>query len=80
MAAINEAGSIAIFMDNLRVHHSRLVRARLGHLDIASVFNIAYSPKFNPIELVFGKLKHAFKKERLGHLSRGERFGFLAAV
>ncbi len=35
---------LAIFMDNLSVHRSRLVRDRMNELDIKAVFNVPYSP------------------------------------
>ena len=48
---------IAIFFDNLGVHRSYVVRNKLSELDIPCIFNAAYAPEFNPIELVFAKIK-----------------------
>jgi hypothetical protein len=35
---------IAIFMDNMRVHHSRLSRQAYEELKLTPLFNIPYSP------------------------------------
>ena len=44
---------LALFMDQLAVHRSQDVRRVCGELDIAILFNVSYSPQFNPIESVF---------------------------
>ena len=60
--------SIALFMDNLAVHKSRDVRPYYESLDITPVFNVSYSPEFNPIEAVFSKVKSIFNTKRLNCL------------
>ena len=40
---------LAIFMDNLQVHKARDVKPCMEKLDMLPVFNVAYSPEFNPI-------------------------------
>ena len=52
--------SIALFMDQLAVHKSREVKPWYEKLDITPVFNVAYSPEFNPIEAAFSKVKRIF--------------------
>jgi transposase len=42
-------------------------------LGIIPVFNIPYSPQFNPIESVFSIIKQSFKKDVLYHLINGKR-------
>ena len=51
------ADDIAIFMDRLSVHRSRLVQQRMQELSIGCIFNASYSPNNNPIENVFGVSK-----------------------
>jgi transposase len=60
--------SIALFMDNLAVHKSRNVKPYYESLDITPVFNVSYSPEFNPIEAVFSKVKNVFNTKRLNCL------------
>jgi len=59
---------IALFMDNLWVHKSARVRELMGKLDIRPIYNVAYSPEFNPIEAVFSKVKRQFSSQRLHNL------------
>ena len=40
---------LAIFMDNLQVHRAKEVKPCWEKLDIVPVWNVAYSPEFNPI-------------------------------
>ena len=49
-------------MDNMRVHHSRVSKEAYKELDLTPIFNIAYSPQFNPIESVFSMIKSNYKK------------------
>ena len=60
--------SIALFMDQLAVHKSREVRPWYEKLDITPVYNVAYSPEFNPIEAAFSKVKRIFNQRRLNCL------------
>ena len=48
---------LALFMDNLAVHRHREVQLEYEKLNIIPIFNVAYSPEFNPIEAVFSKVK-----------------------
>ena len=48
---------IALFMDRLPVHKSKEVKEWWDKLNIKPVFNVSYSPEFNPIEAVFSKVK-----------------------
>ena len=60
--------SIALFMDNLWVHKNAQVRELMTKLDIRPVYNVAYSPEFNPIEAIFSKVKRQFSCQRLHNL------------
>ena len=44
---------IALFMDKLAVHRHKEVKLMYEALDIKPIFNVGYSPEFNPIESVF---------------------------
>ena len=44
-------------MDNLYVHKSRAAREHFEKLNIEPIWNVSYSPEFNPIEAVFSKVK-----------------------
>ena len=59
---------LALFMDNLWVHKQKEVRELMTKLDIRPIYNVAYSPEFNPIEAVFSKVKRQFIRHRLQNL------------
>jgi len=59
---------IALFMDNLWVHKNARVQELMAKLDIRPVYNVGYSPEFNPIEAVFSKVKQQFRCKRLHNL------------
>ena len=59
---------IALFFDQLNVHRSKDVKPWYDKLNIKPVFNISYSPEFNPIEAVFSKVKGLFTHKRLNNL------------
>ena len=59
---------LALFMDQLTVHKSKDVKPTYRQLDILPVYNVSYSPQFNPIEAVFSKLKYNFSRQRLNNL------------
>ena len=48
---------ICIYIDNLRVHTSKEIIARMDELSTAYVFSPIYSPDYNPIEYVFSIAK-----------------------
>ena len=64
---------VCLFMDNLSVHKSKKSKAKMEELGITWIFNIPYQCQFNPIELVFSKVKQRFKMERAQSLVRGKR-------
>ena len=37
-------------------------------MNIKPVFNVSYSPEFNPVEAVFSKVKRLFNSRRLNNL------------
>ena len=64
---------ICIFMDNLRVHTCKKVKAKLEELQIKAIYNVKYQCQLNPIELVFSKVKNKFKQMRAESLVRMKR-------
>ncbi len=67
-------------MDNLTVHHSRIVKSHMKELGFKAIFNVPYSPQYNPIELVFGLIKRVFKKLRLSKVANNEKFDFADGI
>ena len=55
-------------MDQLTVHQAKTVQPFYRDLNILPVFNIGYSPQFNPIEAIFSKVKRIFCRDRLNCL------------
>ncbi len=46
-----------LFLDNACIHHSKIVAEFVKINKINLLFNVPYSPEFNPIEIMFSKLK-----------------------
>ena len=68
MRASNFNRPLALFMDNLPVHKSNIVKPLYDSLNIMPIYNVSYSPELNPIEAVFSKVKAIFNRQRLNHL------------
>ena len=51
------------------MHKDKTVRPYYAELDIMPVFNVSYSPEFNPIESCFSQVKRHFCAERLNVLA-----------
>ena len=51
-----------ILHDNVRFHHSKIVKNYCNENNIGLKYTSAYSPEFNPIETVFGQIKMNYKK------------------
>lgn len=51
-----------VIQDNARCHHAKTVKEFVRENNINYKFNPAYSPEFNPIELMFNKVKTEFRK------------------
>ena len=54
---VNGDSKICLFMDNLTTHTSNKSKETMRLLGIKYIWNIAYSPDYNPIESVFSKVK-----------------------
>ena len=55
---------VCIFMDNLTTHTSQKSKDAMKTLGFKWIYNVAYSPDYNPIEFVFSKVKQKFKSFR----------------
>ena len=53
----------ALYLDQLRCHKSNVIKALFTELDILPIYNVSYSPEFNPIESVFSLIKLKFRQQ-----------------
>ena len=58
-------GRFYLYMDNLKVHKSNASIAEMEELNIFPMWAPIYSPDYNPIEMMFAKLKGIVKRMRL---------------
>ena len=56
---MNPSTRLAVMLDNLNVHKANLVKLLCKCHDVELIFNVSYSPLFNPIEGVFSVVKAA---------------------
>jgi transposase len=67
---------LALLMDNLTVHKAKTVKPLYAQLNITPIWNVAYSPEFNPIESAFSIVKRHFCKNRLNDIVNRRGFNF----
>ena len=67
-------------MDNLNIHKKPCVKEWWPKLDMEPIWNIGYSPEFNPIEAVFSKVKREFNSHRLNNLVNKKGFNIDKAI
>ena len=67
---------LALFMDQLTVHKSKEVKPWYEKLNMSIIYNVSYSPAFNPIESAFSKVKRLFNRQRLNDLVNKKGFNF----
>ena len=65
---------VSLFMDNATIHKKPCVKEQWSKLNMEPIWNIGYSPEFNPIEAVFSKVKRLFNSQRLNNLVNKTRF------
>lgn len=53
-----------ILMDNVSFHHSKIVKEYIIEKGWISLYTPPYSPWFNPIENIFGIIKHQYRKNK----------------
>ena len=61
----NEPRDIALFLDNATIHRSKKVTFFFKDSGIHIIYNVPYSPQFNPIEQVWALVKAVFKRRKL---------------
>ena len=61
----NGTVKIVIFQDNLNIHKTQDNKRLYEELNIEVIWNVPYSPEYNPIENVFSVVKAYYKKKRL---------------
>lgn len=54
-----------IVQDNARIHHA------CKENNIKMEYNPAYTPEFNPIELIFGQIKALYREEEYEYIQEG---------
>ena len=64
---------LALFADNCTVHHSKVVKKFTEDHDIKMIYNLPYSPQYNPIEIVWSLVKNKYKREKLDLLLQGRK-------
>ena len=65
------ADDIALFIDRLSVHRSKVVQERMEELGIPCIFNAAYNCDAMPCENVFAYAKKSFRERRLNWVLNG---------
>lgn len=55
--------SKVLLMDNARIHHSKIFKSYIDSTKNKVIYNVPYSPEFNPIELSNSKVKQIINKE-----------------
>ena len=61
LRAANPDTKIAIFCDNLSAHTADRTKQAMRDLGFRWIYNVPYSPEFNPIEFVFSQVKANFR-------------------
>lgn len=54
--------NMKIVLDNACIHHSKLVKEYVNNTTNEFIYNAPYTPEYNPIEILFGKLKSNIRK------------------
>ena len=61
-------------MDNARIHHNKILKEYMMNNNINSIYNIPYSPEYNPIEKIFNTLKTKIRNNKINNVNSIERF------
>ena len=57
----NRGEKICLFMDNLSAHTSERSKQAMRDRGFRWIYNVPYSPEYNPIELTFSMVKRHFR-------------------
>ncbi len=52
-----------LLMDNARIHHTKRLKEYVAKNNHKIIYNVPYSPEYNPIEKVFSKLKSMVRRK-----------------
>lgn len=52
-----------LLMDNARIHHSKIIKDYINTTNNQIIYNVPYSPEYNPIEVIFSKVKRIIKSK-----------------
>ena len=64
LRAANPDTKIAIFMDNLSAHTADRSKEAMRSHGFRWIYNVPYSPEYNPIEFVFSQVKANYRQRR----------------
>ena len=63
ISKLNLTNKYCILLDNARIHHSKVFKQYItDNKNISLLYNIPYSPEYNPIEKVFSEVKYNLKQ------------------
>ena len=65
----NRGEKICLFMDNLSAHTSERSKQAMRDRGFRWIYNVPYSPEYNPIELTFSMVKRNFRALRAKKLT-----------
>lgn len=71
---VNKMGTSTPFMDNAKIHKADILNKYFKKKNIKVIYNVPYSPKFNPIEYVFNTLKEQLKRKMITNISGLRRY------
>ena len=71
---------VIIFIDNAKIHYSKVVRAQFLKYKIEILYNVPYESSFNPIELVFRCIKSKVKKYKMNSFEKIKEAYMLAII
>ena len=60
----------------MTVHKANVVKEKLQQQGIKCLFNVPYSPDFNPTEGCLSKIKGIYKREKLKHIVKNESIDY----
>ena len=63
---LNKNKTYSILLDNAKIHKSKIIQKYLEtQSKLKFIYNVAYSPEYNPIEYVFSKTKTQIRNKRI---------------
>lgn len=67
---INKLSNCYLLLDNASIHHSRYLKEYLATTTCSLLYNVPYSPEFNPIEKVFSKFKNTMRNKNNNNIMK----------